>query len=102
MTALDRFSLGLMGIKGEVLLGVALTSVQRYLAPAVLLGMPLSPREATIASAMVALAFPCLPASLVTIKELGGRALAFLFVLGTAMPLLTGIVLNVVLPGGAP
>lgn len=102
VTPVDRFSLDLMGIKGEVLLGVALTSIQRYLAPAVLLGMPLSPREATIASAMVALGFPCLPASLVTLKELGAKALAFLFILGTALPLLTGVVLNAVLPGGAP
>ena len=58
---LEEASQLLFGIPAEALVAVLITIFQRYLAPLVLLSLPLSSREATIAITMVALSLP-LPA----------------------------------------
>jgi ferrous iron transport protein B len=87
-----------LGIPGEAFIGVVITVVQRYLAPMVLLNLPLSAREATIASTMVSLSFPCLPVSILILKELGLRGLLKILVLAGVVPVIVGLLLNMILP----
>ena len=63
LNKLDPFTKGLFGISGQPLVAVAVTVIQRYAAPMVLLNLPLTAREATIATTMIALSMPCLPVS---------------------------------------
>lgn len=86
------------GIPAEAFVAVLITIVQRYLAPLVLLNLALTPREATIAIAMIALSLPCLPVMVVTVRELGGKQLAKIMGLGFATSFSVGIILNLILP----
>jgi len=96
--SIDSLTRYLWGIPGEAFIGVAVTVVQRYLAPMVLLNLPLDAREATIACTMVALSFPCLPVSVLVWKELGWRDLLKILALAACLPILVGAVLNIILP----
>lgn len=88
----------LFGIRGEVFAGLLTTVVQRYLAPLVLLNLPLDAREATIACAMIALSFPCLPVSILSYRELGGRNFLKIMGIAGALPVAVGLILNLLLP----
>lgn len=98
LSRLDAFSLSVFGFPGEALLAVAVTVVQRYMAPMVLLNLTLTAREATIAGAMVALSMPCLPVSILIGKELGWKVLGKIMVLALSVSVGIGVVLNLVLP----
>jgi ferrous iron transport protein B len=95
---LEGFSRNVFGIPAEALAAVFITIFQRYLAPLVLINLPLTPREATIAIAMIALSLPCLPAIVMTIRELGLKSLAQIIAMGLATSFTVGVLLNVVLP----
>ncbi|MDH7497671.1 MAG: nucleoside recognition domain-containing protein, partial [Syntrophomonadaceae bacterium] len=90
----------LFGIPAEAFVAVLVTMVQRYLAPLVLLNVPMSPREATIAIAMITLSLPCLPVMVMTAREAGWRVLAGVLAMAAGVSMSVGIVLNLVLPGG--
>jgi len=96
--SIDSLTKFFWGIPGEAFIGVAVTVVQRYLAPMVLLNLPLNAREATIACTMVALSFPCLPVSVLIWKELGRRDFFKILALAAFIPILAGAVLNIILP----
>jgi len=98
LAAISRFTIPYFGVRGEVFAGIAVTTLQRYLAPMVLLNLPLTPREATIACTMVALSYPCLPVSVLITKEIGWRSLLTVLIIATVLPLSAGIVLNTLLP----
>ncbi len=95
---LDSFSRLIFGIPAEALVAVFITIFQRYLAPLVLINLPLTSREATIAIAMIALSLPCLPAIVMTIRELGWKSLAKILVMGLTTSFTVGVILNLVLP----
>jgi len=95
ITALTQKALG---VRGEVLIGIATTAVQRYLAPVVLLNLDLLPREATIACVMVCLSWPCAPVAVLCQREIGFGRTLLIFALGTALPLLAAVLLNTMLP----
>lgn len=86
------------GIPSEAFVAVLLTIFQRYLAPLLLLNLILTPREATIAITMIVISLPCLPVMVMTIRELGWKALAKIIAMGFAASFLIGIVLNIILP----
>ena len=88
----------LFGIPPEAVVGVLVTIIQRYLAPLILLNLSLDPREATIAISMIALSVPCLPVMVMTVRELGIKALAKIVGLGFLVSFSVGIALNLVLP----
>lgn len=88
----------LFGIPPEAVVGVLVTVIQRYLAPLILLNLSLDPREATIAISMIALSVPCLPVMVMTVRELGLRALLKIVSMGFLVSFSVGIVLNLVLP----
>ena len=96
--AWSRVTSRLLGVRAEVLAGVIATAVQRYLAPVVLLNLELSSREATIASAMVSVSFPCAPVTALALGEIGARRTGFIFLLGAVFPLAVAALLNLVLP----
>ena len=98
LKALSPLTLPLFGIPGEVFAAVVATAVQRYLAPAVLLSLPLSAREATIACSMVSLSYPCMPVSVLIMREMGWKSLAGVLAMATFVPLLVGMTLNMILP----
>ena len=98
LALLNPVSFKFFGVRGEVLAAVAVTAVQRYMAPMVLLNLALSAREATIAVAMVSLSLPCLPVAILIRKEIGGWALVRIVFIALAISLGTGIVLNLFLP----
>jgi len=98
LSRLDPVSRLVFGIRGEGLLAVAVTVVQRYMAPMVLLNLPLTAREATIAGAMVSLSMPCLPVSILIGKELGWGTVGKIMALALGISLGTGAVLNLILP----
>jgi len=98
LAGLNPVTLTLFGIPGEAFAGVAITVVQKYLAPMVLLNLPLTAREATIACAMVALSFPCLPVSILALRELGGKKFLQIFAIAAAVPIIVGLILNLLLP----
>jgi ferrous iron transport protein B len=95
---MDSFSRALFGIPAEALVAVLITIFQRYLAPLVLINLPLTSREATIAIAMIALSLPCLPAIVMTIKELGLKSLLKIMAMGLATSFTVGVLLNLILP----
>lgn len=88
----------LFGIPAEAFIAVLLTVFQRYLAPLLLLNLSLTPREATIAISMIVISLPCLPVMVMTVKELGWKALAQIIGLGLTASFMVGIVLNLLLP----
>ncbi|MGE5544495.1 MAG: FeoB small GTPase domain-containing protein [Bacillota bacterium] len=88
----------LFGIPPEAVVGVLVTIIQRYLAPLILLNLSLDPREATIAISMIALSVPCLPVMVMTVREMGVKALLKIVSLGFSVSFLIGILLNLVLP----
>lgn len=95
---MDGFSRALFGIPAEALVAVLITIFQRYLAPIVLINLPLTSREATIAIAMIALSLPCLPAIVMTIRELGLKNLVKIIAMGLATSFTVGFLLNLLLP----
>ncbi|SHG87417.1 ferrous iron transport protein B [Thermosyntropha lipolytica DSM 11003] len=95
---LEEFSRILFGIPAEALVAVLITIFQRYLAPLVLLNLPLTPREATIAISMIALSLPCLPVMVMTIREIGVKGLIKIIMLGLLTSFTVGMVLNLILP----
>lgn len=88
----------IFGIRAEAFMGVVLTIFQKYLGPTVLLNLTLSPREATIASAMIMLSLPCLPLTIVLIRELGWRDFLKIFIMALFTPIIIGFLLNLILP----
>lgn len=98
LSKLDPVSTKYLGVTGQSLAAVAVTIVQRYAAPMVLLNLPLGAREATIAASMVSLSMPCLPVAFLIGKEFGWKTLVAVFTLAIAITLGTGIVLNLLLP----
>ena len=98
LSKLDPISTKYLGVTGQSLAAVAITVVQRYAAPMVLLNLPLSAREATIAASMVSLSMPCIPVAFLIGKEFGWKTLAAVFILAFAITLSTGAVLNLLLP----
>jgi len=95
---MQDFTRALFGIPAEAFVAVLITIFQRYLAPLVLLNLPLNTREATIAITMVALSLPCLPAMVMTIREIGIKKLGKILALGFTTSISVGLVLNLVLP----
>jgi len=98
LSKLDPFTKGLFGISGQALVAVAVTVIQRYAAPMVLLNLPLTAREATIATTMIALSMPCLPVSFLVLKEFGWKTLLSIFSLAILISMTAGITLNLLLP----
>jgi ferrous iron transport protein B len=96
--ALEGISRSLFGIPAEALVAVLVTIFQRYLAPLILLHMTLTPREATIAIAMISLSLPCLPAMVMIIREIGVRGLLKIVGMGLLTSFIVGISLNILLP----
>ncbi|HBK54031.1 MAG TPA: hypothetical protein DDZ44_08860, partial [Syntrophomonas wolfei] len=94
MEAFTRF---LFGIPAEAFIAVLVTIFQRYLAPLVLLNLDLTPREATIAISMIALSLPCLPAMVMTVREIGWSGLTKILGLGFLTSCSVGIMLNLIL-----
>lgn len=88
----------LFGLPPEAVIGVLLTIIQRYLAPLVILNLNLDPRQATIAITMIALSVPCLPVVVMTIREMGVKAVLKIVGVGFAVSLSIGFILNLVLP----
>jgi len=95
---LEGISHYLFGIPGEALVAVLITIFQRYLAPLILLHLPLSPREATIAIAMISLSLPCLPAMVMIIREIGTKGLLKIMGMGLITSTVVGLLLNILLP----
>jgi ferrous iron transport protein B len=95
---LEEASQLLFGIPAEALVAVLITIFQRYLAPLVLLSLPLSSREATIAITMVALSLPCLPVMTMIIKEIGLKNLLLILAMGIISSFTVGVALNLILP----
>lgn len=95
---LESLSRGMFGIPAEALVAVLITVFQRYLAPLVLLNIAMTPREATVAIAMIALSLPCLPSMVMTIRELGYKALLKILAMGLLTSFAVGISLNIILP----
>lgn len=95
---LDSVTRSLFGIPAEAFVAVLITVVQRYLAPLVLLNLSLDSREATIAVAMIVLSLPCLPVSVMIVREAGGKALAKIMAMGLAVSFTVGALLNLLLP----
>ena len=95
LSRLDPISTGLFGITGQSLVSVAVTVVQRYAAPMVLLNLPLSAREATIAASMISLSLPLYP-FLSHRESSDGRPGGYLW--AGAEITLAGFVLNLILP----
>jgi len=63
----------------------------------VLLNLDLSAREATIACAMIVVSFPCMPVTVLAIREIGVRRTAVILMIGAVLPLLVAAALNVIL-----
>lgn len=96
--ALEGVSRTLFGIPAEALVAVLVTIFQRYLAPLILLHMTLTPREATIAIAMISLSLPCLPAMVMIVREIGAKGLLKIIGMGLLTSFIVGISLNILLP----
>lgn len=94
---MEGFTRLLFGIPAEAFVAVLVTIFQRYLAPLVLLNLALTPREATIAISMIALSLPCLPAMVMTVREIGWSGLIKILGLGFLTSCTVGIVLNFIL-----
>ncbi|HHY11177.1 MAG TPA: hypothetical protein GX529_00965, partial [Firmicutes bacterium] len=98
LSKLDPISTKFLGVTGQSLAAVAVTIVQRYAAPMVLLNLPLGAREATIAASMISLSMPCVPVSFLIVKEFDWKTLVAIFALSILIALSTGVVLNCMLP----
>lgn len=96
--SLEHITRLLFGIPAEAFVAVLITIFQRYLAPLVLLNLPLTPREATIAITMIGLSLPCLPVMVMTVRELGMKSLLKILGMGFATSFTVGIILNIILP----
>jgi ferrous iron transport protein B len=96
--SLEGLTRAVFGIPAEAFIAVLVTIFQRYLAPLVLLNLNLTPREATIAIAMVAMSLPCLPVMVMTIREIGLKNLLKIVALGLTTSFAVGMVLNFLLP----
>lgn len=96
--SLEGLARAVFGIPAEALVAVLITVFQRYLAPLVLLNLPLTPREATIAISMIALSLPCLPVMTMVVKEMGWKRLMTILGMGAATSMVVGIALNLILP----
>ena len=81
---MGRVTQVVFGIPSEAFVAVLLTIFQRYLAPLLLLNLTLTPREATIAITMIIISLPCLPVMVMTIRELGWKALGKIIAMGFA------------------
>jgi ferrous iron transport protein B len=88
--ALESFTRSLFGIPADAFVAVLVTMFQRYLAPLVLLNASLTPREATIAIAMISLSLPCLPVMVMTVREIGAKGLAKILALHLVIGSLPG------------
>ena len=97
LSRLDPISTSFFGISGQSLVSVAVTVVQRYAAPMVLLNLPLSAREHHSRIHDLAL-FAMHPCFLSDCKEFGWKTLASIFALAIGITLSTGFVLNLILP----
>lgn len=97
-SSLEGASRWLFGIPAEALVAVLITIFQRYLAPLVLLNITMTPREATIAIAMIALSLPCLPVMVMTVREIGFKGLFKIIAMGLTTSFLVGILLHIILP----
>jgi len=95
---LEKASQLLFGIPAEALVAVLITIFQRYLAPLVLLNLPLSSREATISITMIALSLPCLPVMTMIVKEMGLKSLVQILTMGIVSAFTVGVALNLILP----
>lgn len=95
---MESFTRAVFGIPAEAFVAVLITIFQRYLAPLVLLNLPLSPREATISITMIALSLPCLPVMVMTVRELGIKSLLKILLMGFATSFTVGVILNLLLP----
>jgi len=95
---MENFTRFLFGIPAEAFVAVLITIFQRYLAPLVLLNLPLTPREATIAITMIALSLPCLPVMVITVREIGLKGLAKVLIMAFSTSFAVGIILNHILP----
>lgn len=98
ISTLDPITYKVFGIRGQSAMAVLVSIIQRYMAPMVLLNLPLTGREATIAVAMVSVSMPCLPVSFLMWREFGGKFLAKVFGLAIVLSAFVGIALNVLLP----
>ncbi|MEN6349197.1 MAG: FeoB small GTPase domain-containing protein [Syntrophomonas sp.] len=98
LNQIDSLTRLLFGIPAQAFGAVLITVFQRYLAPLVLLNLTLSPREATIAISMVALSLPCLPAMVMTVREMGIKSLLKILAMGFITSISVGIILNLILP----
>ncbi len=97
--AMEAFTRSLFGIPADAFVAVLVTMFQRYLAPLVLLNVSLTPREATIAIAMISLSLPCLPVMVMTVREIGAQGLAKILAMGFITSFVVGAALNLILPG---
>ncbi len=97
--SMEGFTRALFGIPADAFVAVLVTMFQRYLAPLVLLNINLTPREATIAIAMISLSLPCLPVMVMTVREIGAQGLVKILVMGIITSFLVGTGLNLILPG---
>ncbi len=97
--SMEKFTQAFFGIPADAFVAVLVTMFQRYLAPLVLLNINLSPREATIAIAMISLSLPCLPVMVMTIREIGAPGLAKILIMALITSFLVGTGLNLILPG---
>jgi len=97
-SSIEGFTRTLFGIPAEAFVAVLITIFQRYLAPLVLLNLPLTTREATIAISMIALSLPCLPVMVMIIREIRFMGLIKILLLGFATSFTVGIILNLILP----
>lgn len=95
---MEAMTKALFGIPSEAFVAVLLTVFQRYLAPLLLLNLTLTPREATIAITMIVISLPCLPVMVMTVKELGWKALLQIMAMGLSASFLIGMILNMILP----
>ncbi|KUG04726.1 ferrous iron transport protein b [hydrocarbon metagenome] len=97
--SMEGFTRALFGIPADAFVAVLVTMFQRYLAPLVLLNLNLTPREATIAIAMISLSLPCLPVMVMTVREIGAKGLVKILIMGIITSFLVGTGLNLILPG---
>ncbi len=95
---LESITTLLFGIPPEAVVGVLVTIIQKYLAPLIILNLNLDPRQATIAISMIALSVPCLPVMVMTVRELGVKALLKIVGMGFCVSFSVGIILNIILP----
>ncbi len=96
--SMEGFTRALFGIPADAFVAVLVTMFQRYLAPLVLLNINLTPREATIAIAMISLSLPCLPVMVMTVREIGFKGLIKILIIGFITSFVVGAALNLILP----